>query len=63
MVTIPDTACESTRLAAIERRITACRATAKVLACGHREFAVAQVLREVAALEAEREVVLLRLTA
>ena len=58
MVDIPREACESTRLAAIQRRITACRATAKVLTCGKQELAAARFLREAEALEAEQQALL-----
>lgn len=58
MVDIPREACESVRLAAIERRITACRATAKVLTCGKQEFAAARFLKEAEGLEEERQALL-----
>lgn len=60
MVGIPEKASDSVRLAAVERRLTACKATVKVLRCGRHELAAAQIAREIVLLEREREVLLQR---
>ncbi|MFV0459769.1 MAG: hypothetical protein ACK5MT_13470 [Actinomycetales bacterium] len=53
MVTIPEHSNESDRAAAIERRITACKASARVLSCVNRDDDAERVLQEVADLQAE----------
>ena len=60
MVGIPEKASDEVRLAAVERRLTACQATVKVLRCGRHELAAAQIAREIVLLEAERETLLQR---
>lgn len=53
MVSVPQEAPVSVRVAAIQRRLTACHASIKVLRCGQQEFAAASLQREIAELEAE----------
>lgn len=54
MVIVPEQAPAAVRIAAIERRITACRASATVLGCCAKQSPeVAELHREITELEAE----------